>query len=770
MKAPNNWEVSITKTKTISLASVNSIMVESYLLKNIECTISENRRLSTIDETYSKCLSSSIWNIYIPNLGEGCSDNIIIQCIMKPTRYIIYPLSEGVYEIKEINKSDLYNMTTINTINNIQIQLNITEYNTSFIGELVNNNININLENSIMNKIYNIESIQSDFNIYYIVNKNYTFGYKTFFKMQTLNNINSSISNIIKVSIYVCPYGSIFNENNETCICNKENNHFKIKINENFYCRSFSEIQSVFSNYYYNIMDTNQEPYYDKCNETCKICNNKNYCKNCSDSYSYYIVHEIENLYCYNSCPLNYYVKEFTFECMEECNDFIFIDNNYKSHCLKNCLLNQYYYEEGMKKYCVNSIEECKNKGYYINNRKKTCIKIEQNTNVPGVIFVDLKECRQYLLDKYDIDYIIINSTKDDFILINPENLSEIKISECENYEYQIEYPKKLDDKLLDKISSYPDINIFNINDKAFQDYCYKLNVGNKDTTLSKRKDEIYIDLKVCKKNCEIDYYNFSSNKAVCICNKPKNIKLIKWFDITKYANFYVLKCFPFIFGYITFGFYLSILISFLIITLNILYLLFFKRNYNFLTTIENNNPPNRLKFFDYRSQNYYSCKTTKRSFITLIKNPFKNSEYLSLYELSNLNFKKALLIDKRTYFDYYKDLIKIKHIIIVLFIKDENLYINKFNVFLFNLNLYISINTLFFEDESINKIYDNNSGILDRLPKMIISMIISSLIKAILNSLINNQKEISKRKKINNQNELKKIHKRIFIKFFFFF
>ena len=80
--------------------------------------------------------------------------------------------------------------------------------------------------------------------------------------------------------------------------------------------------------------------------------------------------------------------------------------------------------------------------------------------------------------------------------------------------------------------------------------------------------------------------------------------------------------------------------------------------------------------------------------------------------ELNSLSYEEALKIDKRTYCQYYFSLIKKKQSILFSFYpnRDYNSQIIKSFLFFFYYSSDISINALFFNDDTMHKIY-NDSG-----------------------------------------------------------
>ena len=102
-------------------------------------------------------------------------------------------------------------------------------------------------------------------------------------------------------------------------------------------------------------------------------------------------------------------------------------------------------------------------------------------------------------------------------------------------------------------------------------------------------------------------------------------------------------------------------------------------------------------------------------------------------YELNNLSYKEALKLDKRTYFQFYFSLLKMKHILIFTFYTytDYNSKIIKIILFFFSFALYFTINALFFNDKTIHKIYEDHGkfNFIYQIPKILYSTIITSFI-----------------------------------------
>ena len=146
--------------------------------------------------------------------------------------------------------------------------------------------------------------------------------------------------------------------------------------------------------------------------------------------------------------------------------------------------------------------------------------------------------------------------------------------------------------------------------------------------------------------------------------------------------------------------------------------------------------------------------------------------------ELNQLDYKTALEIDKRTYFQYYWSLIKKKQLIIFSFYptNDYNSMIIKICLTLFSFILYYTVNGLFFNDKTMHKIYEDEGSFnfFYHIPQMLYSTIICSVINTLLKQFSLSEKDILKLKKERTFDELEKklpnVLKCLVIKFILFF
>ena len=146
--------------------------------------------------------------------------------------------------------------------------------------------------------------------------------------------------------------------------------------------------------------------------------------------------------------------------------------------------------------------------------------------------------------------------------------------------------------------------------------------------------------------------------------------------------------------------------------------------------------------------------------------------------ELNKLSFEQAIIYDKRTYSQYYTSLIKTKNSLIFSFClnNDYNLRIIKIDLFFIDFIISLTINGLFFDDNTMHTIYKKN-GSFDleyQIPKSLYSFLITLFLGLPLkklglsNDLISEFKNNSESKKI--EEKFVQLIFKLKIKFFSYF
>ena len=146
--------------------------------------------------------------------------------------------------------------------------------------------------------------------------------------------------------------------------------------------------------------------------------------------------------------------------------------------------------------------------------------------------------------------------------------------------------------------------------------------------------------------------------------------------------------------------------------------------------------------------------------------------------ELNNLSYELALKYDQRKYCGYYISLLKTKHIILFSFCynQDYNSKIVKINLFFICFIIDYTINALFFNDDTMHKIYEDEGAFnfIYQLPQIIYSSLISIVLNIPLKFLALSERDILDLKKNKEKNKLQeritKLNNKLNIKIFLYF
>ena len=146
-------------------------------------------------------------------------------------------------------------------------------------------------------------------------------------------------------------------------------------------------------------------------------------------------------------------------------------------------------------------------------------------------------------------------------------------------------------------------------------------------------------------------------------------------------------------------------------------------------------------------------------------------------YELNELEYKEAVKLDKRSLFQIYWATLKREHLIFFTFCScdDYNLFSIKLTRFVFLIVGDMALNTFFFSDDSMHKLFLNYGkyNFIQQIPQITYSTIISLLIEVFLCYLSLTDKYFYLIKTSfmkGNKEEIKKIIKCIKIKLIMFF
>ena len=507
----------------------------------------------------------------------------------------------------------------------------------------------------------------------------------------------------------------------------------------------------------------------------------------------------------------------------------IFIIENDIKDGLMNILLEQITKDE--KKELIKKVNDTL---YHITSSYNQNIKKYEK-----ISSIKLGECENILKEKYNIfqneTLIIFKLEKDinemlipliEYEIFDPKTKKKLDLNYCKNTNITIHIPVNINESILFK---------YDLNDSYYNDICYIYkNENGMYFTLYDRKEE-YIKKKfyLCPSNCIYYKYDSDNKEAICHCkiqnvfnsfsdNNNNNDNLI--YNLTnakRFLNLEVMKCFKLVLtkdGFLNnFGSHIIILIIFFYI-ISAIY--FFSKGTNIifeyieeiimLKKLEEDSKINSKKdrdkdLMENSTSMFSSSKKSFNKINPINKIDTENKESLDInyskdilnnkvksgyekvemekyksyndYELNTISFEEALEIDKRTFFQFYFSLIKLKHILIFTFNKkkDYNSYIIKICLFLFMLAFLIFTNTLFFNDYTMHEIYINKKYKMSYFfPQIIYVIIVYSIINDIIKFYSLSQKNIIEIKHVKNISNLnaKVINavKCLNIKFIFFF
>ena len=153
-------------------------------------------------------------------------------------------------------------------------------------------------------------------------------------------------------------------------------------------------------------------------------------------------------------------------------------------------------------------------------------------------------------------EYSLINNVE--YAVFN-EDKKRLDLKPCENEMIEINYQLNISGMNFTKISYYSQlgIDIYNIEDKFFNDICYSYSENNSDMILNDRISDIYENYSLCKNNCKYDNINIRDNTATCKCfvkisaeavEEPPNIDIV-FRDSLKDSNVGVIKCYKLVFS-----------------------------------------------------------------------------------------------------------------------------------------------------------------------------------------------------------------------------
>ena len=398
----------------------------------------------------------------------------------------------------------------------------------------------------------------------------------------------------------------------------------------------------------------------------------------------------------------------------------------------------------------------------------------------------------------------------------NPLNMSQMNLSYCNDINIKLNIPVSIDE---DEVEKY-DPNSDYYNDNC---YAYTTENGTDIILNDRKSEYVDNNLSLCENNCQFNGYDSETKKALCECVTKIEINLISDIisngnllsnnlsssDNSK-TNIGTLKCVSLLFsknGLIkNIGSYLMVL-TLIIFAVSIF--IFYKCGYELIEQnikeiitlktgkkkkeekrqknkkkkmkIKKISNPGRKRKKKIKSRK--SSMATNKLFISPSKTFVKNTNLIendekkiSIYkrkssekigkpikykesELNLLNYKLAILCDRRTFIEYYNNLNSIKISVLFAFypMDDYNIKIIKICLFFLWFVIYFSVNTFFFNDNTFHQIYLDGGkyNFIYFLPQIIYSFIICIIINNFIKYFSLSERNFLE---IKNENNIKKI------------
>ena len=183
-----------------------------------------------------------------------------------------------------------------------------------------------------------------------------------------------------------------------------------------------------------------------------------------------------------------------------------------------------------------------------------------------------MKDCENIIREENTInpnDSLIIfkvekesNNVKEKSVqyeVYHPDTKNKIDLSKCNSIDLNIPITLDAHNEFLYKDLQEQGYDLFDINDKFYQDICSNYKSENStDVLLSDRQKDFFNNNLTCQNNCKYSNYSMKTQNLICECEIEKNnITLDKFKDIfvesfsslTKNTNYKFLKCYKSVFS-----------------------------------------------------------------------------------------------------------------------------------------------------------------------------------------------------------------------------
>ena len=288
------------------------------------------------------------------------------------------------------------------------------------------------------------------------------------------------------------------------------------------------------------------------------------------------------------NCPLNYpFLNETNNQCLENVffNGLLNINLTIYNSTEENYILLNLFKTTILESYSgdENLIVTTQDSNIFqlTNTLKELNAKNGLNSNNLSISMIDLADCGKALKKAYNLDentiLIIfkvekigeVASNKNiQYEVYNPYTKEKMNLSIYDDEKIDIYIPVTLDDKTKDlqNVLLKYGYDLFDANDSFYQDICTQYTSSNgTDVSISNRRSYYYNDTETsCQERCQYSGYSQETGNLKChysgtsndiettsISNNNFDEKIIflSFYDIIKYSNYKVLKCYDLIFN-----------------------------------------------------------------------------------------------------------------------------------------------------------------------------------------------------------------------------
>ena len=196
--------------------------------------------------------------------------------------------------------------------------------------------------------------------------------------------------------------------------------------------------------------------------------------------------------------------------------------------------------------------------------------------NEYNISIIDLNKCEILLkqINNIENELIILKFEKltniagekyVQYEIFDPISKIKLNISICQDTLINLYLPSQLSEKtqqLYDNLQEQG-YDLFNINDSFYLDICTKFKSENgTDVILNDRKKDYYSNERTCQEGCQFSEYSFETKNLKCECSPVSNeiitvnmeqftgkMFLKNFYDVLKYSNYRIIKCYNLIFN-----------------------------------------------------------------------------------------------------------------------------------------------------------------------------------------------------------------------------